>query len=276
MPKGDVSARPAPFAPLKILLRNWSLVTRLSRRDVESRHKGTALGWLWPFLAPLCLAAIYAFVFTRVFPAAWQGASTARAGFALNIYAGLLVYAFVAETLARAPGLLRENPSYLKKFVFPVEVLPWSATLAGLFQAGCALAVLGALTALFVSWPGIVSFWILAALASLGLGVLGLCYALSAVGLFWPDLKHLVAVANLANMFAVPVFYPVSAFPEKWRALLWINPATWPMECLRQAMFESTPPDPAAFFCHLTGSLVLAWTGYALFAKLRPEFADVV
>lgn len=269
-------ARPGPLAPLEVLVRNRSLAARLTLRDVESRHKGSVLGWLWPFLAPLCLAGVYAFVFTRVFPAAWQESGSARAGFVPNIYAGLLAYAFVAETLARAPGLLRENASYLKKFVFPVEVLPWTATLAGLFQAGCSLAALYVLTGLIGSWPGLTALWALPALASLALGVLGLSYALSAVGLFWQDLKHLVAVANLANMFAVPVFYPVSAFPEGWRFLLWLNPAAWPIECLRRAMLESVPPDPLAMACHAAGCLTLAWAGYALFAKLRPEFADVV
>ena len=95
------------------------------RREVAGRYRGSLIGLAWSFLNPLLMLAVYTFVFGSVFKAKWGVAQESTSGFALVLFSGMIVHGLMAECLTRAPTLILDNVSYVKKVVFPLKILPW-------------------------------------------------------------------------------------------------------------------------------------------------------
>jgi lipopolysaccharide transport system permease protein len=119
----DFSVAPTEIA--RSLWRNRSLVRSLVQREVVGRYRGSFLGILWSFFNPVFMLLVYTFVFSVVFKARWGTASDSKTEFALVLFAGLLVFNVFAECFNRAPTLILSNVNYVKKVVFPLEILPW-------------------------------------------------------------------------------------------------------------------------------------------------------
>lgn len=115
------------LAPLKILLNYRVLIVDLAKREVVSRYKGSIAGLLWSFLNPLLMLAVYTFVFGMVFQSQWPGGSGSKAEFALVLFAGLIIFGLFSEVISRAPVLIVGNINYVKKIIFPIEILPYIA-----------------------------------------------------------------------------------------------------------------------------------------------------
>ena len=128
---------------------HYGLITALVRREVVGRYRGSALGIAWSLLTPLFMLAVYTWVFGTVFQARWApaaggaSASTPSTGeFAIILFVGLIVFQLFAEVVNGAPGLILANANYVKKVIFPLEILPVVALGAALFHAAVSLVVL--------------------------------------------------------------------------------------------------------------------------------------
>ncbi len=264
------------FGVFNSLWSNRSLVTQLVRRDFESRFRGSALGLVWAVLQPLCLLAVYTFVFSQVFKARWGADGGEPSSFALVLFAGLILFNLFSENLNKAPRLILQNPSFIKRVVFPLEVLPWVSLLSGLLTAAISAVLL-----LIFYWacfgaPPLASLYALALFLPLSLGTIGATWLLSSTGVFLRDLQHGTSLVTTVLMFLSPVFYPVSAVPEKFRPIIFLNPLTSIIEMSRAALFNGTPPPPVALAALVFASWVFAAFGYWWFMRLRRGFADVV
>jgi lipopolysaccharide transport system permease protein len=152
LPQGsaEVSSRAAHFVrhmnPIALVARIWryrDLVWQLTWREVTGRYRSSLLGFGWSFITPLVTLSAYTFVFGLVFKARWpQSTSGGLTEFGLALFAGLVAFTFFAECLTRAPGIITASPNYVKKVVFPLEVLPVSVVGSALFHAGVSAAVL--------------------------------------------------------------------------------------------------------------------------------------
>lgn len=259
------------------LRQHRHLLASLVRREVVGRYRGSMLGLLWSFFNPLLMLAVYTFVFSIVFKARWHGsANEPRGEFALVLFAGLMMFNFFAECVNRAPTLILTNVNYVKKVVFPLEVLP----VVMLGSAGFHLAVsLIVWLAFYVTLFG-APHWTLVqlplAILPLVLLTLGICWLLAALGVFLRDVAQVVGVATSVLLFLSPIFYPVSALPGPLRALVALSPLTFAVEQSRQVMIWGTSLDWAAWGAHVVGSALAAWLGYACFQKGRKGFADVL
>lgn len=128
---------------LRSFLFNRRLILSLVRREVSSRYRGAFMGIAWSFFNPILLLSIYTFVFSGVFKGR-RGLSLneGRTEYALILFAGLIVHWLFAECLDRAPALILSNTNYVKKVVFPLEILPVIAFGATLFHAAISIFVL--------------------------------------------------------------------------------------------------------------------------------------
>ncbi|WP_354003751.1 ABC transporter permease [Ramlibacter aurantiacus] len=274
-----------PHAPFPVSLlslprslhRHRALILQLVRREVTGRYKGSVMGILWSLVNPILMLAMYTFLFSVVFTARWgQDTPQNKAQFATMMFVGLIVHGLFAEAISRAPGLVVSQVNFVKKVVFPLEVLPVVAMGTALFHSVLSLGVL--LVALMLTNGGLPWSVILLPLVWLPLVTLalGLAWMLASLGVFVRDVAHPIGMIVTALLFASPVFYPVSALPASLREWLFLNPLTLIIEQSRAVLMLGRMPDFGALGIYGAVALIIAWIGYAWFQKTRKGFANVL
>lgn len=270
------SARFHPFSPFVILWRYRDLVWQMTKREVIGRYRGSVLGVFWSFLTPLCMLAIYSFVFGFVLKVRWRAESQSQIESSLILFAGLVLYGLFAECITRAPGLIVSNANYVKKVIFPLEIFPWVIMGAALFHALMSLVVViiftigvyGALPWTVLTLPVIVVPFVLM--------TVGICWFLSSLGVFLRDINQTVGLITTALLFLSPILYPTSAVPPSVQFVLLVNPLTFVVEQVRGALLWGQVPHWAGVGYYFVGSVVVAWLGLWWFQKTRRGFADVL
>jgi lipopolysaccharide transport system permease protein len=256
--------------------RNRQLIVQLIKREVQGRYRGSVMGMAWSFFTPLVMLAVYTFVFSVVFKTRWGDSGESKTNFALILFAGLIVYGFFSECILRAPSLITANVNYVKKVVFPLEILPTVAVGSALFHATISLAVLLiAQLALNQRLPWTVIVFPLI-LVPLVLGTIGLAWLLSALGVYLRDIAQSVGIFTTVLLFLSPLFYPISALPESYRVWLHVNPLTFIIEESRNALIFGRTPSIVGLVASLVMSTAVCVGGFWWFQKSRKGFADVV
>lgn len=267
--------RHALTSGVRSLVDNQGLLRALTRREVELRYRGTVLGMAWAILYPLTMLAVYTFLFGLVFSARWPGTSNLP-DFVLMLYCGLITYGIVNETLTRAPSAISSQPNYVKKVVFPLELLPLSHLGAALVNAtiGFALLVLFIIVKKHALEPTGITVPLV--LAPLTLMIAGVAWSVAALGVFFRDIGQVMNVAMTMLMSFSPVFYPVSAAPVFVRRFMYLNPLTYPIEEVRRVLVLGYWPDWNAWLLYTGAAVVIALAGLWVFQNTRSAFADVV
>lgn len=250
----------------------WQLVCR----DIASRYRGTLMGMLWSFMSPIIMLVIYTFVFSVVFNARWGSDGQSKTDFAMNVFAGMLVHGLLAECLVRSPALLLQYSSYVKRVVFPLAILPLLVVGSALFNAVISIIVL--LCALLILGSAVHSEWLLLPVILLPLifFAAGAGWLLSSCGAYLRDISQLTPVLPTVLMFMSPVFYPVSALPDAYQRLMYVNPLTPSIEAVRGLLFHSQFPELYSFCVSLVVSIIFAGFALFVFKRLSRGFADVL
>ncbi len=257
--------------------RNRQLIAQMTRREVLGRYRGSLLGLAWSFFNPLLMLAIYTFVFSVVFKVRWgTGAPTSRMQFALGLFVGVIVHGLLAEGINKAPGLILGNVNYVKKVVFPLEILPWIVIGSAWFHAAVSLVIL--LLAQWVFGGGIplTALWLPIVLLPLIPMTMGFAWALAATGVFIRDVAQVTSIFTIILMYLAPVFYPITALPEPYRKWLYLNPLTFVIEQARGVLFAGTMPDWLGMALYSAVALLVAGLGFRWFQMTRKGFADVL
>lgn len=234
------------------------------------------MGLMWSFFNPVLMLAVYTFVFSVVFKARWSTESTSKTEFAIVLFAGMIVHGLFAECVNRAPGLILNNVNYVKKVVFPLEILPWVTLGSALFHASVSIAVLLIFYAVIhfsLNWTAI---FIPVLLLPLALFTMGLSWFLASLGVFVRDIGQMIGIVTTILLFLSPVFYPVSALPENLRPLLHLNPLTFIIEQVRSVLIWGNVPNWIGLVIYLACSMLVACIGFFWFQKTRKGFADVL
>jgi lipopolysaccharide transport system permease protein len=271
--------RDFPATPIEMvasLWRNRGLIQASAKREVLGRYRGSALGLLWSFFNPLFMLAVYTFVFSEVFKARWNPASESKTEFALVLFSGLIVFNLFAECINRAPSVILSNPNYVKKVVFPLEILPFVTLLSALYHALMSLGVWLAAYLLLFGIPHASALLLPLILLPFLLFIMGLSWVLASLGVFLRDVSQFIGVVVTTLMFLSPIFYPASALPEGYRQLLYLNPLTPVIEMTRDILYWGKLPDFAMLAIYWLATGVIAWLGFAWFQKTRKGFADVL
>ncbi|MDQ5768378.1 ABC transporter permease [Thiothrix subterranea] len=272
--------QPLPLSPLAMLgsvWRNRQLIWQMSKRDVLGRYRGSMIGMAWSFFNPLFMLAVYTFVFSVVFESRW-GVDTgeSRGSFAVILFAGLVVHGLLAECVNRAPGLILSNANYVKKVVFPLEILPWVTLVSALFHTGISLLVLLIAELLLmqhVPWTVLLLplVWL-----PFVMGIMGISWFLAALGVYVRDVAQITGLLTTVLLFMSPVFYPLSRLPEHFQTVLLLNPLTFMIEQTRQLVIWGNAPDWGGLLLYSAVACLVAWLGFVWFQKTRGGFADVL
>ena len=257
--------------------QNRQLIMQMTRREVIGRYKGSAFGVAWSFLNPLLMLAVYTFVFSVVLKTRWAGDATeSKTQFALILFVGMIVHGLFAEAINRAPSLIVGNANYVKKVVFPLDSLPITSSFAALFHACASLCVfIVAFVAVngYLHWTAcfIPLIWLpLVVLA------IGLSWLLSSLAVFVRDVNQITGILTTALLFLSPVFYPMSALPKQFSALIIANPLTFIIEQSRDVLVWGRMPDWNGLSIYMVVATTIAWLSFIWFQKTRKGFADVL
>ena len=266
----------SPREMVASLWRNRGLTAALIKREVIGRYRGSALGILWSFFNPVFMLLVYTFVFSVVFKARWNSGSDSKTEFALVLFAGLMVFNLFSECFSRAPALVLANVNYVRKVVFPLEILPWVSLGSSLFHCLISLVVWLIFYSVLFGIPHLTVLLFPLIVLPLVLFTMGLSWFLASLGVYLRDVAQIVGLLVTILMFLSPIFYPVSALPEEYQPFLLLNPLTPVIEQARALLVWGNMPDWQLFAAYLTASLIISWFGFVWFQKTRKGFADVI
>jgi len=252
----------------------------MTKREVLRLYKGSIIGLAWAFFNPVFMLAVYTVIFSVVFKARWGSdrfdGDENKLQFAVVIFVGMIVLGLVSDALNRAPGLILSNVNYVKKVVFPIEILPVVAMGTAFFHSLISLSVLLAALVFFNGYLNWTVVFIPLILLPLVILTLGLAWMLASIGVFLRDVGQVTGVITRMLLFLSPVFYQVTAVPEKFRPIIMANPLTFIIEQAREVLIWGHLPNWLGLGIYTLVATSVAWVGYAWFQKTRKRFADVL
>jgi lipopolysaccharide transport system permease protein len=249
----------------------------MTRREVIGRYKGSVMGLLWSFLNPTLMLLVYTFFFSVVVKARWGiDSNESKTQFAVVLFVGMIVHGLFAEVLNRAPSLILANVNYVKKVIFPLEILPVVSMGAALFHSLVSLTVLLAAFLIFNSYLNWTVIFTPLVLLPLAIFTLGLAWVLASLGVFVRDVGQTIGIVTTIMMFLSPVFFPITSMPAAYRPLIVANPLTFIIEQCREVLVWGHQPHWTGLGIYTVAATVVAWLGYVWFQNTRKGFADVL
>ena len=259
------------------LIKHRQLILQMTKREVIGRYKGSLIGLAWSFFNPIFMLSVYTVVFSMIFKARWgTGGEESKLQFALILFTGMIALNFFIEVLNRAPGLILSNVNYVKKVVFPLEILTVISVGTALFHACISFFVL---IMAFFAFNGFLNATVLLipiVFLPLIILSLGLSWILASLGVFVRDTAQTIGLLTTLLMFLSPIFYPISAVPERLQPYIMANPMTFIVEQVRQIIIWGSLPNWHGMVIYLIFAILVMQFGFTLFQKTRKGFADVI
>ncbi|MFZ1814297.1 MAG: ABC transporter permease [Rhizobiaceae bacterium] len=254
------------------------LFSQLARREIVGRYRGTILGLFWSLVTPMFMLAIYTFVFAGVLKARWilPSGEESAIGYSLVIFSGLIVFQLFAEVVLRAPGLMVANQNFVKRIVFPLDVLvPVSIGVAA-FQALISFAVLAVFLLAYTGKVPMTFLLVPLICVPLLMILAGIGWFLASLGTYVRDISHVLGPLVTACQFMSPIFYPSSVLPPWVSKLIFLNPITVPVEQVRKVAVYGDLPDMAQLGVYTIVAVLVMVCGLYWFERTRKGFADVL
>jgi lipopolysaccharide transport system permease protein len=260
------------------LWHNRTLIGRLARREFEANFRGSLLGLVWAAVIPLAMLGVYSLVFGAIFGSRWprpEASATAYA-FPMIMFSGLILFGLFSEPINRAPGLVLESAAYVKKVIFPLEILPIVALINAATTAGISFIIFLIVFVSLYGLPPATALLLPLIVVPILLFTLGFVYIFASLGVFLRDLKNIVAPLTTLALFLAPIFYSMEAVPPGYRTFLWFNPITTGVLQLQQVMFWGSAPGFGEWFLYFVASLGVFGFGAWWFVRTKKAFADVI
>lgn len=261
---------------IRTLLINKYLVEQLIKNDIEQRYKGSILGILWSIMVPIIMLCVYTFVFGEVFQAKWEIDTGNKYQFALVLFCGLSTFNMVSEVMSRSTTLIASNVNYVKKVIFPLELLPFIITISALFNCGISFMILLIAKLLLTHTISCTIYQIFFAFIPLIVISIGIGLIISALSVYLKDIANIISVLVTILMYMSPVFFPLSGIPEKFRFICLVNPMTYLIENFRNVTLYGENLNLSYYLISLVCALVIYKLGYALFKRAQIGFADIL
>jgi lipopolysaccharide transport system permease protein len=252
------------------------LLAELIQRDFIGRYRGSFLGVFWSFLNPALMLTVYTLVFSVAFKSRWPGYGEDKFGFALILFSGMIIHGFLAECLHRAPSLVLQNVNFVKKVIFPLDLLALVTVISALIHFAINFAVLVAFCLILGFKIHLGVIWLPLVLLPLILMVTGLTWFFSALGVYLKDLSQFAGFLVTISLFLSPVFYDSSALPPSYQTYLKWNPITLPGMEIRDVMLFGKPMAWMSWSISLGLGALMFFGGFAWFQRVRRGFADVL
>jgi len=252
--------------------RYRELIRVIVSRELRQRFRDSYFGWIWAIVAPLAMLAAFLLVFSSTL----KIANDTTTNFALSTFIGIILFNGFAELISRAPLLLPEHSHFIKKSIFPSEVLAWTSTLRTLTYAAIGFIVFLIFEIILVGKIPLTSLLFPIILVPFCLLLLGSTWALAALGAFTRDISFMMSTIVSVLIFVTPVFYTTLDYPISKRLISYINPLAPYVEMARETLLLGRVPDPLAFSIAWVLSLFIFYAGYTFFMRYRSVVVDVI
>jgi lipopolysaccharide transport system permease protein len=262
--------------PFSAVLKYRELTFELAKRDVLGRYRGASFGLLWSLISPFLLLCVYTFAFGTVMKNKWPQAQGGQTHFSIILFAGMIVHGFFAECLNKSPVLISGNPNFVKRVIFPLDILPWPMVLSALFHT-LMNAVVFIVLRFFMdgafTWQIILLPIVFLPLFILTLGV---SWFLASMGVYLRDIGQVTGVLSMALLFLSSAMMPIASVPPAYHLIFTLNPLSFIIDQARNVMLWGIYPDWIGLALYALGSTIFAYAGYAWFMATRKGFADVL
>jgi lipopolysaccharide transport system permease protein len=266
----------SPVTVARTMYRHRRLIGQFAWRDVVAKYKGSYLGLLWSLVVPLMMLAIYGFFFGVIMTPKYGSASPTGVQFALWLFCGLVAFNIFSEVVGRAPVLVVGYPAYVKKVVFPLEILPIAALGTALANAAFWLVILVAGWAIAEHTVSATIWMLPIAVIPLCFISLGLAWFIASLGVFIRDLSQAMGLVIQILIFLSGVFFAISALPPMMQKVLLLNPLVTILDNFRRVAIWGEPLHWRSWGIATVCGLVLMQLGYAWFMRTKKAFADVI
>ena len=260
----------------KSLINNRFVLQQLTRAEILTRYRGSVLGLVWSIFNPLLMLAVYSVVFGFLLKARWAVDTTSEVPFTLQLFTGIVIHAFFADCLTQSTSAISKNANFVKKIVFPLELLPVVTVAAALFNLLLSLVILLGAVLLFGTDLHLSILLIPVVIFPFIFFVLGMSFILSAVGVYIRDISQVAGLLSTVFLFLSPILYPLSILPEKIQAIAMVNPLSFIIEQLRVVTLYGGSVDWLGYFIYTLAALFFLVFGYGVFKRTRGGFADVI
>lgn len=263
-------------SPFHALGRFRSLTWELAKRDVLGRYRGAHFGLLWSLLGPLFTLIIYSIAFGSIMKSRWVSSQGEMADFTPILFLGIIVHGLFAECISRAPKLMQENASYVKRVVFPLPILSWVSILSALFHVAMNLIVFILIAGAYYHDLAATVVWVPVVLLPLVLLCVAASWFLSALGPYFKDLGQVMPIVSTAMFFLSSAIIPVDTLDEKYKLIFYLNPLTFFIDQTRNVALWNQLPNFNALAIATVCSLALMYLAHSLFRKASTGFSDVL
>ncbi len=263
------------FSDIKNLVKNKNLIIRFTKREFKSRYKGTVLGGGWSFILPLIMFLVYMFVFSVVFKAKWNVTGQNQASFAIILFAGLILFNFLSESIISSATVLYDHANLVKKVNFPIQILPFVRVIVSLINLLMSFILL--LIAILVVGQFKVTFFLFPlVLVPLIFMIIGLSYFSSSLNVYLKDFGHMLGVLMTLVLFLSPIFYPIEVVPVRFQSFIFFNPFVPFLNAFRDLVIFGQIPSFFSFLIMFFLSFCVFFLGIRFFNYVRPGLADVL
>jgi len=268
----------APWRVFDSLYRHRSLLWVMIKRDVLGRYKGSALGLLWSLFNPILTLIVYTLVFGGILGVSASKGAGGNRDFAIFIFSGMIVYLLFAECVNRSSTLILSHANYVKRVVFPLEILPWVVLGSATFHFLVSMGVLLGASLILRHWIPWTFIFVPLPLICLGMLIMGITWFLSSLGVYLRDMAPTVIVITNLLLFLSPVFYDINdpSMSPRRRFYLELNPLTFLLGQMRRIAYDQQLPNFLGLLIYFVCATLFAWIGLIWFQKTRKGFADVI
>ncbi|MFZ5818742.1 MAG: ABC transporter permease [Chloroflexota bacterium] len=272
-PKSNFSA----FQELiQLLTRHRELAFEMAVREIKDRYAGQYLGLFWTFGHPLIIMGVYIVIFGVVFKARVGDTVDVPLGYTVYLLSGLIPWLAMADLMGKSGSVVEANANLVKQVIFPIEVLPVKSVLASLLTEAIFLVLLTVYILVTHGLPSRIYLLLPLLIVLQSFAMIGIGYILSAVGVFFRDIKDFVQVFTTVGVYLMPTFFLPSVVPDILRPLFYINPFSYMVWCFQDVLFFGRFEHPWAWGVFFCLSLFTFVFGYRVFRRLKDWFANVL
>jgi lipopolysaccharide transport system permease protein len=263
-------------APFAAFFRHRDLTRELTKREILGRYRGASFGLLWSLFNPLLVLAVYTVAFGGILKSRWPQQGNHDVPFGLIIFVGIIVHGLFAECFSIAPRLMVQNANYVKKVVFPLDLLVWPLVLSALFHTMMSSVVFLLLGALMYGHFSPLAILLPIVLVPLVLLTVAVCWVVASLGVYFRDIGLVTPVVSTALFFLSSAIVPLQSVPPHFRIFFQLNPLTFFIDQARMVTLWGQWPDWAQLGEFLLIGLVACYLANLWFRKVSKGFADVL